>query len=108
VQRNQGLAPLQHRTDPPGSRTDEHVEPSHGPLVLARREHRQRCDALVGRDREALQLDQVAVEARDQDAGVGVVRGKTLRYLGPGGCDASPSWTPWLVGGFNTGGPLWG
>jgi hypothetical protein len=36
-------------------------------------------DALVGRDGERVDLDQVVVEALDQDAGVEVVRGGPFR-----------------------------
>src|SRR5215510_7438731 len=41
-----------------------------GPAVLARRPRRQHRDGLVGRDGKGLDLDQVVVEAPDQEAGV--------------------------------------
>jgi hypothetical protein len=69
MQSDQILAPLQRALCAPGGLFDEGVEPGQDPAVPASRARRQLRDCLVGGRGEGLDLDQVVVEQRDQDAG---------------------------------------
>jgi hypothetical protein len=84
LQGDQLLTPLQCALRAPGGLADQRVQPGQDPAVLARRARRQLRDRLVGGDRERLDLDQVLVELRDQEVGVGVVRGGRFDTLARG------------------------